>query len=298
MHAQAPHFPVLLEETMAALRPERGGTFVDATVGAGGHAEALLERAPAARLVGLDRDPAALEIARERLAPFGARVRLVHARFSELADVLGAGVLVDGVLADLGVSSMQLDAPARGFSLRAAGPLDMRMDPTSGPTLREVLEEIDEDALAAAIAAYGEERRASRVARALLRALADPRGIEDTAGLARVVRAAVGARRAGRIDAATRTFQALRMLVNRELDELGALLAGAPERLAAGGVLAVISFHSGEDRLVKQAMRARAAAPEKAFELVARRAVQASDEERARNPRARSARLRALRRVA
>jgi 16S rRNA (cytosine1402-N4)-methyltransferase len=191
------HVPVLLEETMAVLRPERGGRFVDATVGAGGHAEALLERGPTVRLLGLDRDPGALAAASLRLVRFGARVELRHAPFSGLAAAVG-GEPVDGLLADLGVSSMQLDDPARGFSWRGdGGPLDMRMDPTAGAPLGEVLAGLDDEALAEALRTLGEERHARRVARAVRRALDSERGIADTAGLARVVRAAAGAAIAG-----------------------------------------------------------------------------------------------------
>ncbi|HJL29688.1 MAG TPA: 16S rRNA (cytosine(1402)-N(4))-methyltransferase RsmH, partial [Polyangiaceae bacterium LLY-WYZ-15_(1-7)] len=249
------HVSVLLEETVDALAPRAGGVYVDATLGGGGHAEAILERsAPDGRLVGLDRDPAALAAAGERLARFGERVTLVKSPFGRLAAALADVGLarVDGVVADVGVSSPQLDDPARGFSFRESGPLDMRMDPTSGETAKELIARLDSTELADLIYALGEERRSRPIARAIKEAEAAGE-LETTDDLRRAVHRVM--KRRGKIDTATRTFQALRIAVNEELDQLGALLAQLPDVVEDGGVAAVISFHSLEDRKVKRAFK-------------------------------------------
>jgi 16S rRNA (cytosine1402-N4)-methyltransferase len=288
------HATVLLEEAVAALEPRDGGVYADCTVGGGGHTERLLVlSAPSGRVVGLDRDPTALAAARARLSAFGSRVELVHARFSTLPTVLAERGLrrVDGVLADLGVSSPQLDDGARGFSFARPGPLDMRMDRSGGETASELIARLDEQALADVLHRYGEERRSRPIARSIKRAF--ERGeLRDTEDLRRAVSRVLGPRRQGRIDPATRTFQALRIAVNDELGELEALLAALPEVLADGGVAAIVSFHSLEDRLVKRAFRGDAR-----LEPMWRKPRMASDAEVARNPRARSAKLRAARRT-
>lgn len=285
------HAPVLLAEVLAQLAPRTGGLYVDATLGRGGHAEAILEAsAPDGRLVGVDRDPRALEETAPRLARFGQRVRLVHAAFADLTDVL-AGERADGLLADLGVSSPQLDDPSRGFSFRAEGPLDMRMDPTRGPSALELIAENDERELADLIFRLGEERRSRPIARAIKR-LEAAGELHTTGDLRRAVVSVLGPRRSGGIDPATRTFQALRLAVNGELEQLGALLEAAPEVLADGGVAAIISFHSLEDRAVKRAFRGDAR-----WAPTTKKPIVATDEENAQNPRARSAKLRAARRV-
>lgn len=300
----AAHAPVLVAETVALLQPSRGGTFVDCTLGLGGHAAALLE-AGASRVIGLDRDPRALELAGERLAPWGDRVVLVHADYRDLPAVLadrGIGP-IDGALADLGVSSMQLDEAARGFSFRADGPLDMRMDTTRGETAAELLATVDEQELADVIYQFGEERKSRRVARAIVEARRDG-PIETTARLASIVRRAAGGGGYQRIDPATRTFQAIRIRVNRELDGLDTFLVDAVRALREGGRLVVIAFHSLEDRIVKHTLRMLAAAGdglargEGLVRVLTKKPVMAAGAELAGNPRARSAKLRAVERVA
>jgi 16S rRNA (cytosine1402-N4)-methyltransferase len=299
----AAHLPVLLDEALAWLDPKPGGRYCDATLGAGGHAEAVLQRsAPDGRLVGLDRDPAALAIASARLQPFGDRVTVVHARFSEARTVLDRlGMApVDGFLVDLGVSSPQLDRPERGFSFRNDGPLDMRMDPTSGETAAELLRRVDEAELTQIIRQQGEERHAARVARAIIDArLAGP--VETTGRLAAIVARALPRREHGK-NPATRTFQALRITVNDELGELERFLAVAADCLRPGGRLVVIAFHSLEDRIVKHRLRELAGRGSDRTEparlrLLTKHVVVPGDDERARNPRARSARLRAAERL-
>lgn len=287
------HRSVLLDEVVDLLRPAPGRFFVDGTLGGGGHAEALLDRG--VELLGLDRDPDALAAAGARLARFGDRARLVHAPYADLPRWLG-GRRPDGILLDLGVSSPQLDRPERGFSFRADGPLDMRMDPTSGVPLAERLDQLDEATLADALFRYGEERRARAVARAILAA----RPLRGTLHLAEVVARVVGG--PPQPHPATRTFQALRILVNGELDQLDAALRTFPELLAPGGRFAVIAFHSLEARAVKLAFQDRAGvgAPTDLygrplvpprFRLVERKARKGDGEQ---NPRARSATLRVL----
>jgi len=302
--AGAAHLPVLLDEAMTWLAPKPGGRYCDATVGAGGHAAALLERSsPDGRLVALDRDPVALATAGERLQPFGDRVTLVHARFSEAQAVLErlAMIPVDGFLVDLGVSSPQLDRAERGFSFRHDGPLDMRMDPTTGETAAELLRRVDEAELTRIIRDQGEERHAARVARAIIDARrAGP--VETTGKLAAIVARALPRHEHGK-NPATRTFQALRITVNDELGELERFLATAADCLRPGGRLVVIAFHSLEDRIVKRRLRelagrgGREAPGPVRLRLLTKHVVVPGDAERARNPRARSARLRAAERL-
>ena len=291
------HAPVLVSETLALLDPARGGLFVDCTVGLGGHSRALLEGG-ASRVLGLDRDQEALALAAEALAPFGDRVELVHADYRDLDRVLdGRGIeRIAGALADLGVSSMQLGTEGRGFSFQRDEPLDMRMDRSRPPTAADLLAGLDEEELATVIFEYGEERYSRRIARAIVQArAASP--VATTGQLARIVRRAIPVRGHQRIDPATRTFQALRIRVNRELDGLDKFLASAARRLMAGGRLTVIAFHSLEDRVVKHTFRALAQA-EKAIRILTKRPIEAGDDEVARNPRARSAKLRAIERLA
>jgi 16S rRNA (cytosine1402-N4)-methyltransferase len=283
---------VLVGEIVQLLAPERGGVFVDCTVGLGGHARALLERG-ATRLIGIDRDPAAVDLSRRALAAFADRAEVVHADYRELPSVLderGIGV-VNGILADLGVSSLQLDAEGRGFSFRRDEPLDMRMDTSAGPTAAELLATVEEEELANVIYRFGEERHSRRIARALVRAR-ETRPLVTTGQVADVVRQAARVRGYQRIDPATRTFQALRVWVNRELDGLEEFLAAAAARLQPSGRLAVIAFHSLEDRVVKHTFRRL-----ETVRVLTRRPVIAADQEVADNPRARSAKLRAVERT-
>jgi len=291
------HEPVMVSEVLDMLLPSRGGVFVDCTVGLGGHARALLEHG-ATHVVAFDRDSAALQLAREALAPFGDRVTLVHADYRDLPRVLDAKGLtaIDGALADLGVSSMQLDADGRGFSFRRDEPLDMRMDQTQGPSAADLLRDVDERELADLIFQYGEERYSRRIARAIVTTRRES-PIATTGQLAAIVRRAIPRHGYQRIDPATRTFQALRIWVNRELDGLDAFLAQAAERLREGARLAVITFHSLEDRIVKHAFRALEPSAT-AIRILTKRPLVPTDEEVARNPRARSAKLRAIERLA
>jgi len=287
----------LLDEVRTLLQPERGGVFVDCTVGLGGHARMLLEGG-ATRLIGIDRDTDALALARTALGGFGDRVTLVHADYREIADVLDAqGVTaVAGLLADFGVSSMQLDAEGRGFSFRRDEPLDMRMDRTAGETAADMIDRVDETELADAIYQFGEERRSRQVARAIVTARQHGR-IETTGRLAEIVRRAVAARGWQRIDPATRTFQALRIWVNRELDGLDSFIGRAASRLQVDGRMALIAFHSLEDRVVKHTLRDLAGGDEAVLKVLTKHPVVAGQAEAAANPRARSAKLRAAVRV-
>ncbi|HPC83512.1 MAG TPA: 16S rRNA (cytosine(1402)-N(4))-methyltransferase RsmH [Thermoanaerobaculaceae bacterium] len=303
------HVPVMLETVLQMLAPRAGGVFLDATVGLGGHAEAILGF-PGTQVVGLDVDPAALEHCRRRLAPFGTRAALVEASYAQLERVLAElriGPLA-GVLFDLGVSSLQLDTPERGFSFRHDAPLDMRFSPT-GPTAAQWLAEVAEEDLVSVLRELGEEPRARRVARALVRAR-EREPLSTTGQVRRIVAAALGHPH-GRIDPATRTFQAIRMAVNRELEGLPAALEAAARRLAPGARLVVIAFHSLEDRISKRTFRHLsgrcvcppgtpecACRPESLLEPLTRRPLQPSEAEVAANPRARSARLRAAQRRA
>ncbi len=304
------HLPVLVAETLAALAPERGGLYVDATVGLGGHAEALLRAAPQARLVGIDRDPQALALAGARLAEFGDRVRLVEGTFDRLGELLDA-VAVDraaGILADLGVSSLQLDRPERGFSFRFKGPLDMRMG-GSERTAADIVNQSSEAELEEIIKGYGEEWQARRIARTIVKAREEA-PIETTADLRAVIDRAKGGRRdrEGRVDPSTRVFQALRIAVNDELAGLEAFLDQAVRRLDDDGRLVIISYHSLEDRIVKNTLRdlahgetdpvtGRPHAETRLLALLTKKPLRPGDEELAWNPRSRSARLRAARRL-
>ncbi len=286
------HTTVMRDEVVSALLPRPGGTYVDATLGASGHTVALLEAEPRARLIGIDRDPAAIAAAQERLAPVADRATLVRGTFAQVRDHLDAlGIArVDGIVADLGVSSPQLDDPLRGMSFRREGPIDMRMDPESGETALELIERLADDELADIVYRYGDERRSRRIARSIKKAF-DAGELRTTLDLRRAVVRAVGPARVGGVDPATRTFQALRIAVNRELEELEQLLAILPEVVAEGGVAVVIAFHSLEDRLVKHAFAGDGWVP------LTKKPQMASEEECAQNPRARSAKLRAARRV-
>jgi 16S rRNA (cytosine1402-N4)-methyltransferase len=288
----------MVTEVVEVLQPGRGGLFVDCTVGLGGHAAALLD-AGAGRVLGLDRDPAALAHAGRRLEGFGDRVTLVHADYRDLGSVLDVrGIdVVDGVLADLGASSLQLDTAERGFSFRLDGPLDMRMDTTSGETAADVVARTPEAELADVIYGFGEERFSRRIARALVRSR-ELAPIATTSQLAAIVRRAVPVRGYQRIDPATRTFQALRIRVNHELERLDRFLGEALARLRASGRLAVIAFHSLEDRIVKHTFRALEQAAAVPCRVLTRRPATPGPAECERNPRARSARLRAIERTA
>ena len=291
------HEPVMVPEVVEMLVPSRGGLFVDCTVGLGGHSRALLA-AGTTRILGLDRDPKALALAFEALAEFSDRVDLVHADYRELDRVFDERRVdrVAGTLADLGVSSMQFDAEGRGFSFRRDEPLDMRMDQSRGRTVADLLREVDETQLADVIFRYGEERASRRVARAIVFARRES-PIETTGRLAAIVRRAVPHKGHQRIDPATRTFQALRIWVNSELEGLDAFLVTAARRLLANARLAVITFHSLEDRIVKHTFRAMEKA-DAGLRILTKRPLVPSDDEVARNPRARSAKLRAIERFA
>jgi 16S rRNA (cytosine1402-N4)-methyltransferase len=290
MGSDAGHVSVLLAETLELLAVRPGGLYVDGTVGLGGHAEAVLRAsAPDGRLVGLDRDGETLERARARLAPFGERVRLEQGDYREIPERL-AGEEADGILLDLGISSAQLDDAERGFSFQVEGPLDMRMDRSAGTTAADVVNRTRERELADLIYEYGEEPAARRIARAIVFARAR-QAIATTRELADLVcRAAPRSRRPG-LHPATRTFQALRIRVNRELDGLGEALERAASCLKPGGRLAVIAFHSLEDRAAKGAFRALST---RGFRLLTRKPVRPTETEVRANPRARSARLRGL----
>jgi 16S rRNA (cytosine1402-N4)-methyltransferase len=291
------HVPVLVDEVLALLQPERGGTFVDCTVGLAGHSRRLLEQG-ATRLIAIDRDQDALALARAALGEFGDRVTLVHADYRDVAGVLEAQGIseVAGLLADFGVSSMQLDTEGRGFSFRRDEPLDMRMDRSSGETAADLIDRADEKELADAIYQFGEERRSRQVARAIVMARQQGR-IDTTGRLAEIVRRAVAARGWQRIDPATRTFQALRIWVNRELDGLDSFIGRAASQLQVEGRIALIAFHSLEDRVVKHTLRALAGGDEAALKVLTKHPVIATDAEAAANPRARSAKLRAAVRI-
>ncbi|NKI34335.1 16S rRNA (cytosine(1402)-N(4))-methyltransferase RsmH [Wenzhouxiangella sp. XN79A] len=306
------HVPVLLEAAVDALNVTEDGTYVDATFGRGGHSARILERlGPSGRLIAIDLDPEALAVGRQRFGD-DARVRFVQASFGELgerADELGLRGRVDGLLMDLGVSSPQLDDPARGFSFREDGPLDMRMNPEAGPSAADWLASVDEAELTEVLFRFGEERHSRRIAQAIVRARAET-PITGTVQLAGIIRAAVpkAAAARDRIDPATRSFQAIRIAVNGELDAIERALDAALELLAAGGRLAVISFHSLEDRIVKRfireharppaASRRRPAAPFSARLREIGKLVRPDQAEQQANPRARSARMRVAERLA
>ena len=306
---QHSHIPVLLEEALQALTPVSGSVYIDATLGGGGHAEAILKAsAPAGRLLGLDADPRAIERVQERLTPFGSRVTLVQANFRHIGDVARSYGFsqADGILFDLGVSSFQFDEAAQGFSFSQEGPLDMRMDPTTGPSAADVVNTMDAEDLADILYRYGEERRSRRIARAIVA----NRPITTTTQLAQVVLKAIGRKPGARLHPATRTFQALRIYVNDELDALEEALPQAISLLKPGGVLAVITFHSLEDRIVKHTFRKESrdciCPPHTPIctcghiaqvKEIYRKGLTPSPDEIARNPRSRSARLRAVRKL-
>ncbi len=285
------HTTVLKDEAVAFLASKPKGTFVDATLGGGGHAEALLEAVQDCTVIGIDRDENALQAASERLSRFGQRVRLLHGPFGDIDRLLAEAALapVDGILADLGISSAQLADPERGMSFRADGPLDMRMDRSAGETAFDLIQRLDQDELANVIYRYGEERRSRRVARCIKLALADDR-LHTTLDLRRAVVRAVGPARVGGVDPATRTFQALRIAVNSELEQLAKLLDVAPTLLVPSGVLVIISFHSLEERMAKRAFQNR-----EVWDPLTKKPLCAGTEELSSNPRARSAKLRAAR---
>jgi 16S rRNA (cytosine1402-N4)-methyltransferase len=307
---QAPeHVPVLLQEAIEYLNVRRGGTYIDATVGLGGHSYEIAKRLGArGHLIGVDKDPAALREAGFRLSASGnedwPRVTLLNRSFAVIAEIgeltndqrptTSDGLRVDGILADIGVSSLQLSDAARGFSFQAEGPLDMRMDPGAERTAEQVVNHLGERELADVIYEFGEERRSRRIARAICRS----RPIRSTTHLAEIISAAARPMNSEqrRIHPATRTFQALRIFVNRELDDLKALLEAAPRILKPGGRVVVISFHSLEDRIVKDAFKEEGIL-DKHFRVLTKKPVTASEEESNRNPRARSAKLRAAERL-
>jgi len=306
---QHSHIPVLLDEALQMLAPRSGGLYIDATLGGGGHAEAILEAsAPEGRLLGLDADPRAIARVQQRLARFGPRAILVQANFRSIAAVARAQQFqpVDGILFDLGVSSYQFDEAGQGFSFSQEGPLDMRMDPESGPSAADLINTLEADELADILYRYGEERRSRRIARAMVA----NRPITTTTQLADVVLKAIGRRPGARLHPATRTFQALRIAVNDELGALEAALPQALELLKPGGVLAVISFHSLEDRIVKHYFRQESrdcicpphtpvctCGHKARIKEIHRKGLTPSPDEIARNPRSRSARLRAVRKL-
>jgi len=288
------HASVMVRETIAALAPRSGGIYADATAGGGGHSQAILDAsAPDGRVVAVDRDPVAVEETRRRLAGYGARAVVVHGDYGDLGSILRAQGTerVDGLVADLGVSSPQLNVAERGFSFSHEGPLDMRMDTTRGETLADLLARVDERELADIIFQYGEERRSRPIARSIIRAR-DEGDLVTTTDLRRAVLRGSGPRKKHGIDPATRSFQGMRIAVNRELDQVAALLSALPAVLTDDGVAVVISFHSLEDRLVKYAFREN---PK--LQPLTKKPLIPSEEEQAENPRSRSAKLRAARRV-
>jgi 16S rRNA (cytosine1402-N4)-methyltransferase len=308
----APHRPVLLEETLKFLAPERGGLFVDCTVGLGGHSEAILKASDQTRVIGIDRDPAALDYTRRRLAPFGNRFHAFHANFHDVNLVLkkAGETSTSGIVADLGVSSLQFDSPERGFSFRFDAPLDMRMDPTTGSTAAELLAELPEAELARIIFEFGEERSSRRIARRIVERREQRRPIRTTKELADLVTQAVGKHKGKQIHPATRTFQALRIAVNKELEGLAQFVETSVDLLEPSGQFVVISFHSLEDRIIKQELRRLSGhcqcpprlplcscGARKEVEVLTRRPVTPSARELDENPRSRSAKLRACRRI-
>jgi 16S rRNA (cytosine1402-N4)-methyltransferase len=309
----APHRPVLLEETIRFLVPEQGGLFVDCTVGLGGHTEAILESSSDTQVIGIDRDVEALNYATLRLARFGKRFRPVHANFREITSVVKEVEVqtVRGVLVDLGVSSLQLDSPTRGFSFRFDAPLDMRMDAQSdAPTAADLLLELPEAEIARILFEFGEERRSRRIAKRIVESRQEGKPIQTTKALAQLVERAVGYRRGQVIHPATRTFQALRIAVNHELEGLDKFVAAAIDLLQPDGRFVAISFHSLEDRIIKQELRRLSGycqcpprtpvclcGARRTVEILTKRPVTPEQSEIDQNPRARSARLRACRKL-
>jgi 16S rRNA (cytosine1402-N4)-methyltransferase len=308
----APHRPVLLTETLKFLAPERGGLFVDCTVGLGGHSEAVLKASDETRVIGIDRDPAALDYTRQRLSPFGERFQAFHANFQNVSYVLkqAGETTAAGILADLGVSSLQFDSAERGFSFRFDAPLDMRMDPTSGPTAAELLTELPEVDLARIIFEFGEERLSRRIARRIVERRQQGRAVTTTKELADLVTQAIGKHKGQQIHPATRTFQALRIAVNKELEGLAQFIETSVDLLEPSGQFVVISFHSLEDRIIKQELRRLSGhcqcpprlpvcscGARKEVEVLTKRPVTPGAKELDENPRARSAKLRACRKL-
>ena len=308
----APHRPVLLEETLKFLAPERGGLFVDGTVGLGGHSEAILKSSQNTRVLGMDLDQAALAYSRQRLAPFGERFRAFQANFHDINAVLEAANEHEpnGILVDLGVSSLQFDSPERGFSFRFDAPLDMRMDSTRGDTAADLLQQLPESEIARIIFEYGEERHSRRIARRIVECREQGKPITTTTELANLVRQAAGGHKRNQIHPATRTFQALRIAVNHELEGLGEFVESAVDLLIPDGRFAGISFHSLEDRILKRVLKKLsghcecpprlpvcACGARKVVEVLTRRPVVPGFSEIDENPRARSAKLRACRKL-
>jgi 16S rRNA (cytosine1402-N4)-methyltransferase len=308
----APHRPVLLEETLKFLAPERGGLFIDCTVGLGGHSEAVLMSSTDTRVIGIDLDTSALEYARQRLAPYGDRFRAFQANFRAIADVLRQANEREpsGILVDLGVSSLQFDSPERGFSFRFDAPLDMRMNPASGITAADLLQQLPESEIARIIFEYGEERHSRRIARRIVERREQGKPITTTTELADLVRLAVGGHKRNQIHPATRTFQALRIAVNNELEGLREFIESAIDLLKPDGRFVGISFHSLEDRILKHELRRLSGHCEcpprlpvcecgvrEVVEILTRRPVAPGASELDENPRARSAKLRAARKL-
>jgi 16S rRNA (cytosine1402-N4)-methyltransferase len=309
----APHRPVLLRETVEFLAVARGGLFVDGTLGLGGHSEAILEASEDTRVIGIDLDTEALHLARERLARFGTRFRAVHANFRDIARVLAdlEADDVNGVLVDLGVSSLQFDSETRGFSFRFDAPLDMRLDAESAAdTAADLLSRLAEEEIARIIFEYGEERRSRRIARRIVERREEGRPVETTKQLADLVTGAVGYNRTQKIHPATRTFQALRIAVNHELENLDRFVEDSIDLLQPDGRLVAISFHSLEDRIIKRELRRLAGqcqcprrmpvcscGARRVVEILTRRPVTPGTIEVKENPRARSAKLRACRKL-
>ena len=294
------------------LAPERGGLFVDCTVGLGGHSEAILKASEKSRVIGIDRDPAALDYTRNRLAQFGNRFQAFHANFQDVSHVLkkAGETTAAGVLADLGVSSLQFDSAERGFSFRFDAPLDMRMDPTGGPTAAELLAELPEVELARIIFEFGEERLSRRIAGRIVERREQGRPVSTTKELADLVTQAVGKHKGQQIHPATRTFQALRIAVNKELEGLAQFVETSIDLLEPSGQFVVISFHSLEDRIIKQELRRLSGhcqcpprlpvcscGARKEVEVLTKRPVTPGAKELDENPRARSAKLRACRKL-
>ena len=308
----APHRPVLIQETIEFLAPERGGLFVDCTVGLGGHSEAILESSTATRVIGIDRDLDALQRAMERLARFGTRFRSVHGDYRDLAKVLeeASEEQPAGILADLGVSSLQFDSPTRGFSFRFDSPLDMRMDKSDEETAADLLQRLPEEEIAAIIFKFGEERNSRRIAKWIVEKREQGTPVTTTKELADLVARASGHKKRWQIHPATRTFQALRIAVNRELEGLAEFVETSVDLLQPDGRFVVISFHSLEDRIMKQELRRLSGycqceprfddcrcGARRAVEILTKRPVVPGAEEVDENPRARSAKLRAARKL-
>lgn len=309
----APHRPVLLRETLEFLDVARGGLFIDGTLGLGGHSEAILNASPETRVIGIDLDSESLKLAGERLAGFGNRFRAVQANFREIARVLEetGESNPSGVLVDLGVSSLQLDSPARGFSFRFDAPLDMRLDADgNADTAADLLQQLSEEEIARIIFLYGEERRSRRIARRIVERREEGQPVTTTKDLADLVAKAVGYNKSKRIHPATRTFQALRIAVNQELEGLDRFVETAVDLLQTNGHFLAISFHSLEDRIIKRELRRLAGycqcparlpvcscGTRRAVEILTRRPVTADEAEIDENPRARSAKLRACRKL-